>query len=246
MADYTFFNIPPSCEVNHTIFKKLFYENADLSAADQRLFTEVIKKITWLYSIKPGTINVQAYKDEVREYQEIEFIEIELTEEKRLGRIAEIIMRTIPYPMVLIFTLQHKMKLYAAHQRTNLSDSSKNTLEEMMSTDWIVDQSLLMEKLDIQKMRFSNLYALYSDIVDGISLYRVTSYITSDSHLSGDEARTLIFEIEELEMQIAALKSKLKNETQFNKKMELNIEIKKLNMRKSNLTGGNESCKKSI
>ena len=40
VKNYEFFNIPRSCEVKNTIFKKLFYENADLSTADRTLFTD--------------------------------------------------------------------------------------------------------------------------------------------------------------------------------------------------------------
>lgn len=239
MVKYRHFNVPQSCEVESTIFKKLFYENANLTPADKDIFTDTINKITWLYCLKPETINIQPYKDDIREYIEIEFIEVELKEEKKVNRIAEIIMRTIPYPMVLIFELNNKLKLYAAHQRANLSDSNKNTIEEFVSTEWLDDNSQLFDKLDIQKMRFTNFYALYSDIVDAISLYNAATIIPTDVEMSGEEARKLTLEIQGLEKEIASLKSKLNNETQFNKKMELNIEINKLNKRKVQLLGGN-------
>ena len=148
-------------------------------------------------------------------------------------------MRAIPYPMVLIFRLSNKRKLCVAHQRNSLNDNSKNTLEELISTEWVYNDSLLFEQLDIQKMRFSNFYALYSDIVDAVSIYKASALISAASDLSGQEARQLTAEIEGLEKQIALLKSKLKNETQFNKKMELNIEIRNLSKKKSQLTGGN-------
>ena len=88
-------------------------------------------------------------------------------------------------------------------------------------------------------MRFSNYYALYCDIVDTVSIYNATALIPTDLDISGEEARIITAEIEGLEKQIASLKSKLKNETQFNKKMELNIEIRNLSKRKSQITGGN-------
>ncbi len=239
MSIYESFNIPQSCEVKNTIFKKLFYENSDLTPADKDTFTDTINKITWLYCLKPETINIQPYKDEIREYVEIEFLEVELKEEKKITRIAEIIMRTIPYPMVLIFRLNNKVKLYVAHQRVNLNDSSKNTIEEFISTEWVDNDSPLFEKLNIQAMRFSNFYALYSDIVDVISIYNATALVSNDVEISGEEARKLTLEIQGLEKEIVSLKAKLKKETQFNKKMELNIQINKLNKRKMQLLGGN-------
>lgn len=40
-------NIPAACKMDKTIFKKLIYENSDLSSTDKALFTDVIDKVTW-------------------------------------------------------------------------------------------------------------------------------------------------------------------------------------------------------
>ena len=234
---YESLNIPKSCEVGNTIYKKLFYENADLSSSDKALFTEGISKITWHYCLKPETINIQPYKDENRDYPEIEVIEVEVAKDAKLKRIAEIIMRTIPYPMLLLFKLEDKIQLYAAHQRVNQNDSSKNTIEEFISTEWLDGDCPLFEKLDIKKMRFTNFFALYSDIVDAISIYNVSNIAPPTTSLTGVEARKLSADIETLEQEISALKAKIKKETQFNRKMELNIEIKRLEQKKKDIVG---------
>lgn len=238
MDMYKCLNIPDSCFIGNTIYKKLFYENADLSTNDKSLFTDTINKVTWLYCLKPETINISAYKDEVREYPEVEVIEVLLHKDYKLKRIAEIIMRTIPYHMVLIFRLEGKVKFYVAHQRTNQSDSSKNTIEEFISTDWLESDSALFDKLDIKQMRFTNFYALYSDIVDTISIYNLSTIIPTDDKITGAEARELSAQIEDIEKEITSLRAKLKKETQFNRKMELNIEIKRLEQNKNKLLGG--------
>lgn len=228
MDTYRFLNIPDSCFIGSTIYKKLFYENANLSTSDKSLFTDTINKVVWLYCLKPETINIPAYKDEVRDYPEIEVIEVLLNKDYKLNRIAEIIMRTIPYPMLLIFKLEDKRQFYVAHQRTSQSDSSKNTIEEIIATDWLESDSDLFDKLDIKQMRFTNFYTLYSDIVDVISIYKVSDIIADNASITGAEARALSTQIEEIESQITNLRAKLKKESQFNRKMELNIEIKKL------------------
>ncbi len=238
MGDYSFLNIPDSCFIGSTIYKKLFYENANLSSSDKHLFTDIINKIVWLYCLKAETINISAYKDEVREYPEIEVIEVIVNRDYKLNRIAEIIMRTIPYPMLLIFKLEDKIRFYVAHQRTSQSDSSKNTIEEFISTDWLSNDSALFAKLDIKQMRFTNFYTLYSDIVDAISIYKVTDIIGGNASITGAEARGLSAKIEDIEQRIISLRSKLNKETQFNRRMELNIEIKKLEQSKNKLLGG--------
>ena len=238
MDTYKFLNIPGSCFIGNTVYKKLFYENADLSTSDKSLFTDTINKITWLYCLKPETINIPAYKDEVRDYPEIEVIEVLVHKDYKLKRITEIIMRTIPYPMLLIFKLEDKRQFYVAHQRTNQSDSSKNTIEEFIATDWLESDSALFAKLNIKQMMFINFYTLYSDIVDAISIYRLSTIMPTDDNITGAEARELSAKIEEIEGQITSLRAKLKKETQFNRKMELNIEIKRLEQNKNKLLGG--------
>jgi hypothetical protein len=238
MDTYDFLKIPDSCFIDNTIYKKLFYENADLSTSDKSLFTDTISKITWLYCLKSETINIAAYKDEVRDYPEVEVIEVLVHKDYKLKRIAEIIMRTIPYPMVLIFKLEAKRKLYVAHQRTNQNDSSKNTIEEFIATDWLDSDSALFAKLDIKQMRFANFYALYSDIVDTISIYNLSTIIPTDDNITGAEARELSAQIEDIEQEITSLRTRLKKESQFNRRMELNIEIKRLEQNKNKLLGG--------
>ena len=209
-----------------------------MSTSDKSLFTDTINKVTWLYCLKPETINIPAYKDEVRDYPEVEVIEVLVHKGYKLKRIAEIIMRTIPYPMVLIFKLEDKRKLYVAHQRTSQSDSSKNTVEEFIATEWLESDSALFAKLDIKQMRFTNFYALYSDIVDTISIYNLSAIMPTDDNITGAEARELSAQIENIEQEITSLRARLKKESQFNRRMELNIEIKRLEQNKNKLLGG--------
>jgi hypothetical protein len=228
MSIYDKLNIPFSCKIGNTVFKKLFYESTDLSIADKELFTDTINKVTWFYCLKPDTINIQAYKDEVRDYQEIEVIEVAIKEDKKVKRIAEIIMHTIPYPMLLIFKLEEKTQLYVAHQRINQNDSNKNTLEELVFTEWLDDECPLFQKFDIKQMRFTNYYTLYCDIVDTISIYNASNLIKAGTQITGEQARKLTDMVEQLEQQIESLRAKLKKETQFNRRVEMNIEIKRL------------------
>ena len=87
-------------------------------------------------------------------------------------------------------------------------------------------------------MRFTNFYTLYSDIVDAISIYKLSTIMPTDDTITGAEARELSAKIEDIEQRITSLRSKLKKETQFNRKMELNIEIKRLEQSKNKLLGG--------
>lgn len=238
MESYGFLNIPEACIIASTVYKKRFYENVDLTRRDKTLFTDTINKIKWLYCLKSETIHIPAYKDEVQEYQEIEVIEVGLKKKGNLERIAEIIMKAIPYPMLLIFRLDDKMLFYTALQRLNQSDSSKNIIEEFVATEWLDHNSVLFASLDVKKMRFTNLYAFYSDIVDTISIYNVAHIIPEGKSVTGAQARQLASQLEEIDKEIVSLRARLKKEVQFNRKMELNLEIKRLEQNKNTLPEG--------
>lgn len=225
---YDKFNLPAACEVDRPVYKKMFYDNAELSKADKALFGDVIDRVTWLYCLKPESIPIKPYLDETRDYPELEILEVTLTSEKGLRRIAEIIMRAIPYPMLLIFRLDEQAQVWAAHQRMNLADSEKLTLEDFVSTDWLTETSPLWTALDAQKQRFTNYYDFYADWMDAISVFNAQTKIHADAGVTGEDARRLLAEQEQRETKIAALRAELKKETQFNRRVEINMEIKRL------------------
>jgi len=152
---------------------------------------------------------------------------------KEGGRIAEIVMRAIPYPMLLVFVLGDRMQVWAAHQKISQSDSSKNTLEEFIISEWVTAESQLFAALNIKVMRFNNYFALYTDIVDAISIFNAKQRTGNDAELTGETARQLVTELDALDLQIVNLRSELKKETQFNRKVEMNIIIKRIESEKN-------------
>lgn len=223
--------IPVECRINRTVFKKMFYENAALSKGDKDLFVNSIDKITWIYCLNQDNMNISAYTTEEREYLEIEVMEVALSENKGIKRIAEIIMRAIPYPMMLIFVFEDKYKLWTAHQRFNIADNNKITIEEFICTDWLDNDSDLWDKLNISNFRYTNFFDLYSDIVDAVAVFNAEKL--TDKEISGEEARELLRRNAEIDIQIAALRAELKKATEFNRKMEINMKIKKLEKTKN-------------
>lgn len=226
MDIYNKLNIPDECRINRTVFKKMFYDNAAISKGDKDLFIDSIDKITWIYCLNQDNMNIPAYVTEEREYLEIEIIEVTLSENKGIKRIAEIIMRAIPYPMLLIFSFEDKYQLWAAHQRFSLADNSKVTLEEPVFTEWQEENSILWDRLNISKLRYTNFYDMYSDLIDAIAVFNASKL--TDKEINGEDARELLRRNAEIDNQIAALRAELKKATEFNRKMEINLKIKKL------------------
>lgn len=222
---YEQLNIPPKGKIDNTIYKKIFIENAELSKADKKILSEVIHKIVWRYSLKEETCYIRPYSDDEHDYPEIELIEVDLNKAIKEQRIAEIIMHAIPYPMLLLMKHDGKVRIWVSHQRTSQADSDRNVLEELISTAWL-NPDAMKEFLDFSSFRQDDCYVLYSDIIDSISLYNARDIVTED--VTGAEARQLVAKREQIQKQITSLKAQMKKETQFNHKVQLNIEIKKL------------------
>jgi len=235
---YKRMNLPDSCLVGNTIFKKLFYENASMNASDKEIFVEHIAKITWQYSLKEETINISSYSDEEREYEEIAVIEVELNDNKRYKRIAEIIQKTIPYPLILTFTFENQFLLNLAHKRRNKGDESKNTLEEMIYSNWMSIEHLTDDEFDTKKFSYTNFFKYYTDAYNQIIKMNASKFSESEKisfNIDTDEIKEIYKNIESTENQIISLRGLIKKETQMSKIIEMNISIKQLEKKKQNL-----------
>lgn len=100
--------IPNSCVLNKPLFKKMFQEHADLDAKDKKALKDDVDKIRWLYTLKPSTINIAPYCDDLRDYGELAFLVVELSSAKNAERLGQLINRAIPYPTVIFFVLSER------------------------------------------------------------------------------------------------------------------------------------------
>ena len=236
------FNAPKECIEGSRIPKKLFYEEYDMSSSDKELFTKAIGKIVLEYMFSEDRINIAAYKNDDIECEEVAVIRVFLHEDSKYKRICEIIQRAIPYSLIVICEYKEKVLFNVASKRINKNDESKNTVEEMVFTDWISvekqkkNDKVFLEGLNVREWSYSNLYKFYNSFLDKVKLFNASKYSSNleiFNNIDVDTVKKLTDKIERLELEISSLKDKLKKESQFNKKMDLNIKIKKLEIKKN-------------
>jgi hypothetical protein len=232
-----YFNLPSSCHFNSNIAKKMFYNSGSLSTSDIRIFTDTIKKLTLNNQLNVQTVNIRSYKDDIRVYEEIAFITIQLKEDQKYKRIAQIVQQAIPYPLVLMLECEWKSLINVCHKRTNQADNSKNTVEVHHYSDWFDMESLsineeqFLASLNVPLLSHVNLYNFYIDIVNRVILYKASKYTNdfdSIKDMDANEVNQTLHKIEQFDNDILQLRSKIKNEVHFNKKMQMNVEIKRL------------------
>lgn len=226
--------IPDECKVNDIIAKDLIFSEGELKSSDKKIFTNYVKQVRWLFSLKKENIGINHYNDDTKEYLEVEIINIVLKEDKKLARIADIVMRIMPYPIVLVFEFNGKIQLFVSHQSESLVDSSKITLDDVISTNWIVFDEMdeidgiLFKDLQLSNLDYSNFYKFYDSIIQKIIKYNGSKSVGREVNLSVDEIKRINDKIASLESEIITKRAAIKKETQFNRQVELNIEIKGL------------------
>lgn len=238
--------IPDSCHLGKRVFKKLFHENAKLGATDKKAFRDDIDVIIWQYTLKPTTIPIQTYEDDQREYMEIAILQLDLKNLNRTSRIAEVVHRAIPYPLVVVFNHNETCALSLAHKRFSLAEKGAIVAEDIITTEWMdlskpspVQQAFL-DSLALSNLPFTHFFAFYSALMDrlvALGCARLTGEFQIESEITKRQARRArLATCHELENQIIGHKASIKNESQFNRKVELNMELKALEKQLQTMT----------
>ena len=244
-------NVPNVAIVNNIIPKQDIFEATGMTKSDQDYFVRYVKQIRWLYKFDDASVRIKPYETEEKSYLEAELISIKLKKEfqeynhntgnfhrfdARLDRIVDILLRFIPYPILLCAEFNDEIKFYVSHISESKSDYDKITLDELIYTDWIDINNLdgfdkeLIDKLQIDNLDKTNVFTFYDDIVTAIIQYNGSKEVGQEVTLSSDEIQKIMDDIKVLERKIAEIRVAIKREDNFNKKMDYNIQIKELQM----------------
>ena len=243
--------VPDAAIVNNIIPKQDIFEATGMTKSDKDYFVRYVKQIRWLYKFDDASVRIKPFDNDEKSYLEAELIGIKLKKEfqeynhntgkfhrfdSRLNRIVDILLRFIPYPILLCAEFNDEIKFYVSHISESKSDYDKITLDELIYTDWIDVNNLdgfdkeLIDKLQIDNLDKTNVFTFYDDIVTAIIQYNGSKEVGQEVTLSSDEIQKIMDEIKVLERKIAEIRVAIRREDNFNKKMDYNIQIKELQM----------------
>ncbi len=247
-------NLPESCLLNSRIYKKMLLESTDLSNNDKKVITEDIDTLGWRYTLKPETISIPKIQTDEFDYPEIAVIHVTLKSPKRVKRLVEIIQRAIPYPLALVISHDNRLWLSLANKRQSLADSQKLMVEAFFDSNWIdgnssdpIEQAFIAS-LDCKQLDWTNFYTLYQGYVERMlalqaarhtGQFRLQNPHEVDANANASPTRdrqTLLQDIRQLEEEESSLKTSLKSETQFNRRLALNMSIKRCQQQIQKLT----------
>lgn len=240
--------LPSSARVDKRIPKKLLLEQGVSTAADRRHIQDFIEEMQWVAALKPNNIGVQEYRDEVRHYQEIAVLIALLRSGKTPTRLAELIHRSIPYPVFLISEQGDAITISLAHKRWSQGEAGKVVIDEFRRTAPFLTNALKPEEtqflrsLAISSLPAQNLLALYQGWLDRIcaleaamisgSFLIPTSMEDSIALHEGLQSHT------QLKNALVTLRAQAKKEKQINRRAAMNMEIKRLETRLATVADG--------
>jgi hypothetical protein len=231
-------DLPAPARVDRRIPKKLLLENGAPTAADCRLITEGIDSVVWVAALKPTTVGIPAFVDEIREYVEIAVISMTVRNEAKPARLANIVHRAIPYPVVLILHDERRVGMSAVHKRRSLGEAGKTILDEddvWVLVDDTTDAAWLPSFLDALALRrqprisMRTLYQGWIDTLVALVAARLTgTFALVASAPEADARRAATSEYARVEAEIGRVRRLAARETQVSRQVELNQQLGRL------------------
>jgi hypothetical protein len=211
-----FYKFPENTLVNRSIPKTKFYEHASISRAVKDAFVSQIQQITWAYKLSPETTNLAAVKG----LFEIQVFNIQLKTHELTEGVLLSIDKAIPHPIIYQLFFEDKIRVVLAYKRLNESDETKWVVEQYFSSAWlpIGEVELLKTPLPI----VLNLGGLYEQLLKAL----MPIAANQGENIKAQTER--LNQITQKQKEISQLQSKMRNEKQFNRKVEMNNQLKSL------------------
>ena len=201
------FDLPTSTIVNRNVPKNSF--DAFLQSKQKRLFSEYVDRIRWLNKLSADTINLTG--DNIKE---IQIFEVTLKKDLGSDEILNLIDRHIPYNIIFILKLGNNVKFSAAAKHSNPNQEDTAVIDWRFANNW-QNETIISYKLILRE----SLDAIFSNFCFLISGKKKSKSKTFQEFIAHSQ------QIKLLSAEIKRLQAAIKSSRQFNKKVELNIEL---------------------
>jgi len=238
-AFYERLGFPAASLLDKRIFKRMVLEHGQLTSADKKTLSEDADRLTWKYTLKVDTVQVLPYKDAEREYLEVAVVEAVLSSRRRSPRIAEMIQRAIPYPVLLVMVEGNSFCVSVAHKRFSLAEKGSIVAEGLLSSPWSEEQPQEIDEAFYDALALRNLsqvdfYALYRGMVQAVlarSCAELTGRFVLDAGRPEADRRQRLEQCHTMEREISSLRVAIGKQNRFAEQVELNTQLKELENR---------------
>ncbi|QIC78704.1 DUF4391 domain-containing protein [Acinetobacter indicus] len=210
------YKFPQQAKVDRLIPKNKFYEQGKANTKIEQLFVDQVENIRWAYKLASSTIHLQDQED----LKEIQIFRVKSRVKDLDVSILSFIDKLILTPIIFEVVYQDKVKVVATYKRLNQADKSKAVIGQYYASEWLEDADRVELPL------YLNLADLYEHFIAQIlPIVAVEGFDNDSEPVSIELQLQKSQQLESLQKQLDKLKSKLRTEKQFNRKVELNKHI---------------------
>ena len=251
--------LPAEATVSQRVPKKMLAENLTsrgmATSADRKLLQEQIDEVTWVAALKPSNAGIPVYQDEVRSYLELAVLSVRLRQGSQLdakaakvspsvARLAELVHRAIPYPVLLVLDDGTRVYLSLVHIRWAQKEADKAVLDgDLIQGVFVCKGSTaasvmdagtvnaFINAMDLSKQPRTDLLTLYQGWMDTLSAWQAAAVTGRFECVSPQQAtarRAALRRCHELDAKISSLRAAASKEKQMARQVAVNLEIKAL------------------
>ena len=205
------FTYPKQAEFNRVLPKSKIYEHGRPTRAVRDGFVAQINQIVWQYKLAPETINLPSRPG----VPEIEIFSLELKTPEVSEDVLRCIDKAIPLPIFYNLTFEGRVKTVAAYKRPSDADASRWVVDAYFASPWQPadgERSALPVALDMA--------GLYEQMLRRLMPFPARSGETLKDHVER------LSQLRSRQTEYARLEARLHKEKQFNRKVELNSQLR--------------------
>ncbi len=221
----TFFEYPQKTAFNRVVPKSKIYAYSKPSRSIRQRFVDEVDQIIWKHKLSPETLNLPATKS----VPEIQIFGIALRTEDISESVLRTIDKAISFPIFFELTFEDHLKVFAAYKRPSDADSVNWVVDTYFSSEW-GDTKTARDSLPVAL----NLGSLYEQMLRRL----ITIEAKPGESLKKQVER--IATIRGKEAECKKLEQRLGREKQFNRRVELNRELRACKEEINALLGAHE------
>ena len=215
------YKFPQQAKVDRLIPKNKFYEQGKANTKIEQLFVDQVENIRWAYKLASSTIHLQDQED----LKEIQIFRVKSRVKDLDVSILSFIDKLILTPIIFEVVYQDKVKVVASYKRLSQADKTKAVIGQYYASEWLEDHNRVELPL---YLKLADLYEHF--IAQILPIASSKDLENDDESVSIELQLQKAQQLESLQKQLAQLQSKLRNERQFNRRVELNKQLQNLQL----------------
>lgn len=195
------------------------------NAADKQFLQDSVQSIYMLASLKTDNTHIAVYEDDKELYQEIQFLYVKTKDKGDSTKIYKMLAHLIPYPLVILTDGPDSFTIYTG--RFEKLSTGFLKLVNVYPSPVYQDENLeeVLQQISLIDLPRQNLKTFYDGLRDEIATATAKSqYGEAVGNITGEEKDQL----DALKKQIEDLRGQIKKERQLNRKIDMQMKLKKL------------------